>query len=375
MPVSHASDNLTRVALTSALMLLTLGRAPAAVDEPGTVAVTASSEIWKPAGKPVSHAQFTPDGSRIVAAAGGTDSVCIASMKPDGTELKELLVLQNASWAQMAISRDSKRVAVIVTQGGNPCVLAGAIDAGLAEVEQSAGATDIAWQDDTLLVSQGRQVYGIKGGERRLLGEIPELPGGPYKLTVQSPDGTFNAATRDVASPVGIVRGAGLWAWKTPKPGDQKVDVRELLSTNEWLVGVAYYTDLIAFAPAAGADGGGAVRFVGARIKPFPGLKNRPLCVWEVAFNDKLERVGEPKRMGTFGWWPRFFRGDPAHHGTTGWNVGIGEGQYMADFSTGRVYKFGKDRFDHVSASYSPDCSLVAVPGKSLRLLTLQKKD
>jgi hypothetical protein len=191
------------------------------------------------------------------------------------------------------------------------------------------------------------------------------------KCAATSPDGVLVISTRDLPSPVGIVRGAGLWVRATDVKTTKQT---EILSPKEWLVGVAYYKHMVAWVPQE--KGTRRIRFVGARIKPFPGLKYRPLCIWEVTINGKLERVGEPKRLGTFGWWPRYFRGDPARHGCTGWNVGIGGGQYMADFSTGKVYKFDKQAFGRgTRGSYNPDCTLVALPGTTLKVLKLKKTD
>ncbi len=74
-------------------------------------------------------------------------------------------------------------------------------------------------------------------------------------------------------------------------------------------------------------------------------------------------------------WWPRYWRGDPALHGSSGDNVGIDGGLYMTDFSTGKVYKFDKKVFGRgTRASYSRDCSMAALPGKELKLLKLEKK-
>jgi hypothetical protein len=194
------------------------------------------------------------------------------------------------------------------------------------------------------------------------------------KCAADSPGGTLVASTKDLPSPVGIVRGAGLWVRRLNVMTTRR---HEVLSPKEWLVGVAYYQHMIAWAPARkGARDSRRIRFIGARLKPFPGKKHRPLCVWEVEINDELKPVGEPKRLGTFGWWPRYWRGDPALHGSTGWNVGIGSGQYMADFSTGKVYKFTKQVFGRgVRGTYNPGCTLVALPGKALRVLTLKKTE
>jgi hypothetical protein len=194
------------------------------------------------------------------------------------------------------------------------------------------------------------------------------------KCPATSPDGALVAATKDLPSPVGIVRGAGLWVRRS---NVKTTTQHETLSPKEWLVGVAYYKYMIAWAPPRQDEKESRrIRFIGARLKPFPGKKYRPLCVWEVTINDKLEPVSEPVRLGTFGWWPRYFRGDPALHGCTGWNVAIGSGQYLADFGSGKVYKFDKQAFGRgTRATYNPGCTLAALPGKTLRLLTLQKKD
>lgn len=289
------------------VLLLVACLMPAAAlaqDKPGTVTVTESKTIWKADGMTVKHAQFTPDGKRVVFVAQGKDSVLRASIRPDGTGFKELPKEAETTDAPAA-----------VPAGGWP-------------VEKCAATS----------------------------------PGG------------LVASTKDLPSPVGIVRGAGLWVGRSYVKITKQWQV---LDPKEWLVGVAYYKHMIAWAPPEkGKKESRRIRFIGARLKPFPGMKYRPLCVWEVVINDKLERVGEPKKLGTFGWWPRHFRGDPALHGATGWNVGLGTGQYMADFSTGKVYRFDKTAFGRgTRASYNPGCTMAALPGKTLRVLKLEKKD
>jgi len=341
-----------RALIAIAIVAASTGAARAQ-DKPGTVTVVESKEIWKADGMTVRHAQFTPDGERIVFVAKGKDGLVLASVKPDGSGAvklhtsKELDVRLTAMWvgkdrlnATFKVKKATREVYVGLTGGD-------------AKVHTYADGEVVAQEP---------------------VGGWPE-----EKCAASSADHPLVASTKDLASPVGIVRGAGLWVRRTNVKTTKQW---QILDPKAWLVGVAYYKHMIAWAPpkASSSEPGQKesrrIRFVGARIKPFPGLKHRPLCVWEVTINDKLERVGEPKRLGTFGWWPRYFRGDPALHGCTGWNVGIGHGQYMADFSTGKVYKFDKQAFGRgTRATYNPGCTLAALPGKTLKVLTLRKTD
>ena len=333
--------------LSVAAWVLVLACPALAQDKPGTVTVVESKEIWKADGMTVTHAQFTPDGERIIFVVQGKDGFLVRSVKPDGSGLAELFRGKETKL------RDVKMW------------IAGTRLTALLKTEEKGYALRV----------------DVAGGDYEMAtyreATLEEPPGGPYKLKARSPRGTLFAAAKDLPSPVGIVRGAGLWVWKAPKPNDRTVELREVLSPKDWLVGVAYYKHLIAWAPLTmGEKEDQRIRFVGARIKPFPGKKYRPLCVWEVTINDKLERVGELKSLGTFGWWPRYFRGDPALHGCTGWNVGIGSGQYLADLQSGKVYKFDKQAFGRgTRASYNPGCTLAALPGKTLKVLRLKKTD
>ena len=322
-----------------------------AQDKPGTVTVVESKEIWKADGMTVRHAQFTPDGKRIVFVAVGKKDLLLASITPAGGGFVALWKKKEGRLEGVSVGiYESMMYADIHTKEPSIGILGRVDGRGGVKQEQSVG---VVWE------------------------------GGPYKCEAVSPRGRMIAATKDLPSPVGIVRGAGLWIWRPwvhlpPWPGSGgEAPPKEVLSPKKWLVGVAYYNHMSAWAPIEkGKKESRRIRFIGARIKPFPGLKYRPLCVWEVAINDKLERVGEPRRLGTFGWWPRYFRGDPALHGCTGWNVGIGSGQYMADFSTGKVYKFEVQAFGRgTRATYNPGCALAALPGKTLRVLKLRKKD
>jgi hypothetical protein len=305
-------------------------------DKYGTVRVAESRDVWTADGKEVRQVQFTPDGARIVFLASGKDELLIGSIKPDGSATSVLWKTSEPGTGDARITIRGSRLTAEL--GGRR--LEGGVDAELQETKP--GPTN-----------------------------APAPASGPYKLTALSPGGTFYAATRDVPSPVGIIRGAGLWTWKADGAAGGAIETKELLSSNEWLVGVAYYEHLIGFAPVeAGAAETKAIRFVGARIKPFPGMDHRPLCVWEVPVAG-----GEPKRLGTFGWWPRFLRGDPGLRGVIGWNVGIDGGTYISTFDTGRVYKLSGADVPRVEPAFSPDGTMLALPGKSLRVLKLEKKD
>jgi hypothetical protein len=311
------------------------------------------------------------------------------------------MTVQEAAGRRLTVMRWISAVFVLA--------LIGALRPSVAVAQDEPGTVSVAgsktiWQAAGMTVTQaqfspdGKSVWFVaRGGGKDLRAVIrpdgtgfEELPAGAAvaksvaaapvggwpaeKCAASSPGGTLVASTRDLPSPVGIVRGAGLWV----RPVNVKTTKQhEILSPKEWLVGVAYYKHMIAWAPPKpGEKDSRRVRFVGARLKPFPGKKHRPLCVWEVTISDKLERVGEPRRLGTFGWWPRYWRGDPALNGCTGWNFGLGGGQYMADFSTGRVYRFKKKAFGRgTRATYNPGCTLAALPGKTLRVLTLKKDE
>jgi len=343
--------------LPVAAYLLVLVSPVLAQDRPGTVRVVDSKEIWKAEGMTVKHAQFTPDGRRIVFVAEGEGGPILASVTSSGAEFVEI-------WKKKGLRLSGVSIAMYGDQ----------LDAQFDHSEASIG---VAARVDGKGGAKQRQSVGIA------------WEGGPYNCIAVSHSGRLLAGTKDLPSPVGVVRGAGLWAWRPwahipPWPRGAAPEGKEdgkpppaILSPKEWLVGVAYYKHMIAWAPIEkGKKESRRIRFIGARIKPFPGMKYRPLCVWEVSINDKLERVGEPKRLGTFGWWPRYFRGDPALHGCTAWNVGIGHGQYMANFSTGKVYKFEVQAFGRgTRATYNPGCTLAALPGKTLRVLKLEKTD
>lgn len=356
--------------------VVALAGAARAQDEAGTVSVVESKTIWKQDGMTVKRAQFTPDGARIVFAAEGQGRLLIASVSPGGDDVRTLWEKGGFVLTHLGITPEGSHVAAIVTRNKKQTPLVGPAAGPLVTVERTEAeakpgrnAVLFGWEPDEPRVTVG--------AVRSVLRSDLRPTGGPYKCEAISPGGELHAATRDLPSPVGVVRGAGLWAWRLPDGFAGRLGPVEVLSPKEWLVGVAYYKHMIAWAPPEeGRNESRRIRFVGARLKPFPGKKHRPLCVWEVTIDEELEPVGKPVRLGTFGWWPRYFRGDPALHGCTGWNYSLGAGQYLADFSTGKVYKFDKTAFGRgTRATYNPGCTLAALPGKTLRVLKLKKTE
>jgi len=342
-------------------VFLTGGSFAAETTAYGDVSVVSEQVIWNEEGKTVQHTHFAPDSSRIVFVVKDVKGIQILSIKPDGTGGNTLWAAEGVMCTRLAISRDAKKVGAIIAQEERRYALAGDIGGRLSKIEGSDGVRTVLAMPDRVIAVLDDTV-----------------PGGPYKSVALSPGGTMFVGTKDLPSPVGVVRGAGLWVWDVPtslresqgiSPAmahSDPIKPRQILSPDEWLVGVAYYEYMITFAPA-----GDTIRFIGARLKPFSGLKHRPLCVWEVPTSG-----GDPKRLGTFGWWPRYWRGDPARHGASGYNVGTDAGLYMAEFYTGKVYKFDKKVFGRgTRASYSHDCSMAALPGKELKLLRLEKKE
>jgi len=331
----------------------------------GSVRVASERVVWEEAGSKVVLAQFAPDSSRIVFTAEGSAGLLIGSVGPDGKGATRLLQSSGTKCGALAVSGDSKQVGAILKRGDTQLLAIGPISGPMKEAEKSDGIQG--------LVPLPQRVVAFRDDA---------VPGGPYKGATISRTGALFAATKDLPSPVGIVRGAGLWAWDAPKDlasgapivarrCDNDAKIRQVLDPGDWLVGVAYYKHLITFAPHGGKEPGGRIRFIGARLKPFPGLDHRPLGVWEIP-----AAGGEPVLLGAFGWWPRYWRGDPSCHGATGWNVGIDGGQYMADFGTGKVYKYEKKVFERgVRGTYSHDCGMVALPGTVLKVLVLEKKE
>jgi hypothetical protein len=338
--------------------------APAAEPAEKLLTVGEHKAVWKGQGMTPAAPVFTPDGKRIVFVAMGGGGAKLLVIAADGAgEPADLFAVEGGGLGEPALSPDGLGVAVPVHRKDKPStVAAGKLADKLREIPGTEGARDLRWLPDSSAVIvgvEGGQVLwkagDEKAGERQ---KLPEVPGGPYHPVARSPDGEWCLAAKFVASPkTGIVRPAGLYLWKSPHPGDEKVEVKELLSPDKWLVGVYdSYAGTTFWSPDSKK-----VRFVGARLDPEPGKPYRPLCVWEMP-----SEGGDPVKLYEYGWWPKRFWKSWGGWGLAAWRYDIDPGGWCTDYATGATVRLapksglpGKEAF-----AFGPGCRAIVVMHK-----------
>jgi len=314
---------------------------------------------------------FSPDGKAIVFVATGNGKTQIRFALVDADIEFGIFSVEDVSLGEPAFSPDGKRIAVVVRRKDAPANLTvfrfgsgrkrfG--DEGVSEIPGTEGVTAIRWAADSSAVvcsvKGGQVVWGVGKRSAEAKQPLPEVPGGPYHPVAWTPDGAWCAAAKFVASPkTGIVRPAGLYLWKAPKPGAAKVEVKELLSPDEWLIGVYdTYAGTTSWSPDSKT-----IRFVGARLEPEPGKPYRPLCVWEVP-----REGGEPIKLYEYGWWPKRFWMSWGGHGLCAWRYDMDPAMYATDLATGETLRFeGRGGLSKNRFAFAPGCRRVAVLSKT----------
>lgn len=323
--------------------------------------------IWTGAGArtPV----FTPDGKHVVFVAAGGGGAKLLVVPSGGGEAREVFAVEGAGLGEPAVSPDGNSAAVTVTWKDHPSTLAAGPLAGggggggkLQNIPGTGGVTAIRWGPDSSAVVctvEGGQVVwesGKRSAEAKQA--LPASPEGPWHPVARSPDGEWCAAARFVASPkTGIVRPAGLYLWRAPKPGEKKAEAKELLSPDEWLIGVYdTYAGTTSWSPDSTK-----IRFVGARLAPEPGKPYRPLCVWEVP-----REGGQPVKLYEYGWWPKRFWMSWGGRGLCAWRYDMDPAMYATDLATGETLRFGgRGGLGKEGFSFAPGCRAAALLTKN----------
>jgi hypothetical protein len=320
--------------------------------------------VWKGQGQTPATPVFTPDGKKIVLVARGGGGAKLLSVPAEGGDAAELFAVEGGGLGEPELSPDGLSVAVPVTRKDKPTtVAAGKLAEKLREVPGTEGARDLRWLPDSSAVVcevEGGQILWKVGDEKAGAKQtVPAVPGGPYHPVARSPDGEWCLAARFVASPkTAIVRPAGLYLWRAPKPGDEKVEVKELLSPEKWLVGVYdSYAGTTFWSPDSKK-----VRFVAARLEPEAGKPYRPLCVWEMS----REGGAEPVKLYEYGWWPKRFWKPWGGYGLAAWRYDMDPGGWCTDYATGATVRLApksglpaKEAF-----TFGPGCRAMAITGK-----------
>lgn len=370
-----------RATLFFALFAVPLASAGGEARKEQRLAFGERKTLWTGEGLAARTPVFTPDGKQVVFVAAGGGGAKLLVVPAEGGEAREVFAVEGAGLGEPAVSPDGNSVAVAIgRKDGPPSLAAGALADRAAEggdkfrgIPGAEGVRSIRWAPDSsaviCAVEGGQVVWQV--GKRRAEAKqpLPAVPGGPYHPVARSPDGEWCAAARFVPSPkTGIVRPAGLYVWKAPKPGDAKVEVKELLSPDAWLIGVYdTYAGTTSWSPDSAK-----IRFVGARLEPEPGKPYRPLCVWEVP-----REGGKPVRLYEYGWWPKRFWMSCGGYGLCAWRYDIDAAMYATDLATGETIRFesrgglSKHRF-----AFAPGCRAAALLTKNgLDLVELKVVD
>jgi hypothetical protein len=330
------------------------------------LSVGESKVVWQSQGQTPATPVFTPDGKKIVFVVRGGEGARLLVIPSDGgVEAAELFAVEGAGLGEPVLSPDGLSLALPVNHKDKlTLIAAGKLAAKSIEIPGTEGARDPRWAPDSSAVicevEDGQVVWKFGDEKAGTKQPLPAVPGGPYHPVAWSPDGEWCLAARFIAAPkTGIVRPAGLYVWKAPKPGDEKVEVKELLSPDKWLVGVYdSYAGTTFWSPDSKK-----VRFVGAKLEPEPGKPYRPLCVWE------LPREGgqEPAKLYEYGWWPKRFWKPWGNYGLAAWRYDIDPGAWCTDCATGTTVRLapksglpGKEAF-----TFGPGCRVMAVIGKN----------
>jgi hypothetical protein len=297
---------------------------------------------------------FSPDG-KLAAAAGnkGTEAGVFTVDVAKG-DTRRVYSADGAKIGDILFGPASTHLAAVVTAEGKSRLAAGPSSGPLADIPGTDGVTRIRWAGDTVVCAApgGRTVWKIDTKEAGPFERLPGVPGGPYHPIAWSADGTRCAAARMVPSPTtGLVRPAGLFVWDAPAPG-REVDVKELLSPGEWLIGVyKRYAGATHWSPD-----GESIRFVGTRLKPVPGRPCRPLAVWEIPHGG-----GEPKRLFEYGWWPKRFQMRPGGFGLIAWRYDMGSATFCTDLRSGVTYRYKSGAPGRGPFTFGPGCRTVAI--------------
>jgi len=297
---------------------------------------------------------FSADGK--LAAVGGTKdkTAGVFTMDVAKGDTRRVYSVDDGRIGDIFFSPPSTHLAAVVTTDGKSRLIAGPASGPLVDIAGTNGVTAIRWAKDIVVceVPGGRVRWTVDATQAGPFEKLPEVPGGPYHPVAWSADGVRCAAARMGPSPTtGLVRPAGLFTWDAPAPG-RKVEVKELLSPDEWLVGVyKRYAGTTSWSPD-----GESVRFVGTRLKPVPGWACRPLAVWEIS-----RKGGEPRRLYRYGWWPKRFQMRPGGFGLIAWRYDMGSATFCTDLISGITYRYKSGAPGRGQFTFGPGCTTVAI--------------